>query len=77
MSRNAIVRWQRIAGILNRARTPVSANRIADELAVSRRCVLRDLEIMRVRLEIPIVTGRRGHYLAQKIQCCAFCARKV
>jgi predicted DNA-binding transcriptional regulator YafY len=76
-NRCVLIRWRRIATILNRARGPLPLAEIAAKLEVSRKTVERDMEEMRGSLALPIVATRRGHYLAEKVTLCAFCGTRA
>ena len=53
----------------------MAAADIAMQLEVSSKTVQRDLEFMRDRLHIPIVSGKEGRYLVEKVALCASCNR--
>ena len=75
-TRPPLERFHAIAAALNcRKRTP--ARLLAEELAVTRKTVERDIAFMRDRLDLPIEADVAGYWFAVKIKLCRCCARRV
>lgn len=75
-TRPPIERFAHIAAALaSRKRT--TAAMLAAELAVCRRTVVRDIEFMRDRRNLPIESDAAGYWFSEKIKLCPCCARRV
>lgn len=70
--RSVIVRWREIITLLQ-AKGPLTATEIGGELETSAKTIYRDMDYLRDRLQLPIVSDDSGFHLMKSITLCPVC----